>query len=159
MDLESSFAAVANFSLWAYLIVFAGGVLTSIGPCNVAMIPLVIGFVGGYEGISGWKKSLGFSLVFVFGLAVSFTVMGVAAVTLGRLFGDVGSFWPWIIAAILALGGGFLLELLFRRFMKAQSILATIIVTIGASLIIRESALHIWDEKNQRLSGYREAMG
>ena len=84
----------------AFPAVLIGGALTASNPCVLAMIPLVIGFVGGYEGISGWKKSLGFSLVFVFGLAVSFTLMGVIAVTLGRLFGDVGSFWPWLIAAV-----------------------------------------------------------
>jgi cytochrome c biogenesis protein CcdA len=64
------------------------------------MIPLVIGFVGGYGEISGWRRSFGFSLVFVFGLAVSFTAMGLIAVTLGRLFGDVGRFWPWVIALV-----------------------------------------------------------
>ena len=84
----------------AFVAVFIGGALTASNPCVLAMIPLVIGFVGGYEGISGWRKSFGFSLVFVFGLAVSFTLMGVIAITLGRLFGDVGSFWPWIIAAV-----------------------------------------------------------
>ncbi|GAB6061914.1 cytochrome c biogenesis CcdA family protein [Deferrisoma palaeochoriense] len=84
----------------AFVAVFVGGALTASNPCVLAMIPLVIGFVGGYEGISGWKRSFGFSLVFVFGLAVSFTVMGVIAVSLGRLFGDVGRFWPWVIAAV-----------------------------------------------------------
>jgi cytochrome c biogenesis protein CcdA len=80
--------------------VFAGGALTASNPCVLAMIPLVIGFVGGYDGISGWRKSFGFSLIFVFGLAVSFTVMGLVAVMAGRLFGDVGRFWPWVIALV-----------------------------------------------------------
>ncbi|WP_051463240.1 cytochrome c biogenesis CcdA family protein [Deferrisoma camini] len=84
----------------AFVAVFVGGALTASSPCVLAMIPLVIGFVGGYDGISGWKRSFGFSLVFVFGLAVSFTAMGVIAVSLGRLFGDVGEFWPWVIAAV-----------------------------------------------------------
>lgn len=84
----------------AFAAVFVGGALTASNPCVLAMIPLVIGFVGGYEGISGWRKSLGFSLVFVFGLAASFTAMGLIAVMVGRLFGDVGGFWPWIIALV-----------------------------------------------------------
>lgn len=89
----------------AFAAVFVGGALTAANPCVLAMIPLVIGFVGGYEGINGWKKSLGFSLVFVAGLSLSFTLMGLVAVSLGRLFGDVGGFWPWIIAAVcLAMG-------------------------------------------------------
>jgi cytochrome c biogenesis protein CcdA len=84
----------------AFAAVFIGGALTASSPCVLAMIPLVIGFVGGYEGISDWKRSLGFSFVFVAGLAVSFTAMGLIAVMVGRLFGDVGGFWPWIIAAV-----------------------------------------------------------
>ncbi|MDF1551445.1 MAG: cytochrome c biogenesis protein CcdA [Deferrisomatales bacterium] len=84
----------------AFAAVFVGGALTAASPCVLAMIPLVIGFVGGYAGVSGWRRSLGFSLVFVFGLAVSFTAMGVIAITLGRLFGDVGELWPWVIAAV-----------------------------------------------------------
>jgi cytochrome c biogenesis protein CcdA len=89
----------------AFVAAFLGGALTASNPCVLAMIPLVIGFVGGYEGISGWKKSFGFSLVFVFGLALSFTIMGVVAISLGRLFGDVGSVWPWVIAGVcLAMG-------------------------------------------------------
>jgi cytochrome c-type biogenesis protein len=84
----------------AFVGVFLGGALTASNPCVLAMIPLVIGFVGGYGEISGWKRSLGFSLIFVFGLAASFTAMGLVAVMVGRLFGDVGSFWPWVIAAV-----------------------------------------------------------
>jgi len=84
----------------AFAGVFVGGALTASNPCVLAMIPLVIGFVGGYEGISGWRRSFGFSLVFVFGLAASFTAMGLVAVLVGRLFGDVGRFWPWVIALV-----------------------------------------------------------
>ncbi|TAL17786.1 cytochrome c biogenesis protein CcdA [bacterium] len=84
----------------AFAAVFIGGALTASSPCVLAMIPLVIGFVGGYEGASGWKKSFALSMVFVAGLALSFTAMGFAAVTMGKLFGDVWEGWPWIIALV-----------------------------------------------------------
>lgn len=84
----------------AFAAVFVGGALTASNPCVLAMIPLVIGFVSGYEELSGWRRSLTFSFVFVAGLAVSFTIMGLVAVTFGRLFGDVGGFWPLIVAVI-----------------------------------------------------------
>ncbi len=32
-----------------FLLVFLGGVLTSVGPCNVATIPMIAGFVGGSQ--------------------------------------------------------------------------------------------------------------
>lgn len=104
MDISALLANVEGLihtNPWlAFAAVFLGGALTASNPCVLAMIPLVIGFVGGYEGLSGWKRSLGFTLVFVGGLAVSFTLMGLVAVTLGRLFGDVGAYWPAIIALI-----------------------------------------------------------
>lgn len=98
--IENVDALIATNPWLAFLAVFAGGALTASSPCVLAMIPLVIGFVGGYDGLAGWKRSLGFSLIFVTGLSVSFTLMGLVAVTFGRLFGDVGSFWPWAIALV-----------------------------------------------------------
>ncbi|MBL7066185.1 MAG: hypothetical protein ISS49_18565 [Anaerolineae bacterium] len=41
-----------NRSLVAYLLVFVGGIVTSIGPCNVAMIPLIVGYLGGSTNLS-----------------------------------------------------------------------------------------------------------
>ena len=64
------FSAVANLSLWAYLVVFAGGIVTSIGPCNIAMIPLVIGFVGGHKELTR-RPSFALSTAFAVGLAVT----------------------------------------------------------------------------------------
>jgi cytochrome c biogenesis protein CcdA len=84
----------------AFLAVFVGGALTAASPCVLAMIPLVIGFVGGYDGLEGGRRSFVFSLVFVSGLALSFTAMGLIAVSLGRLFGDVGRFWPAVLAVV-----------------------------------------------------------
>ncbi len=104
MDIQSlldSTQTLVHQSPWlAFVAVFIGGALTASSPCVLAMIPLVIGFVGGNEDIRGWKKSLTFSLIFVFGLALTFTMMGVIAVMVGKLFGDVGSFWPWAIALV-----------------------------------------------------------
>ena len=41
--------ALQTASLAGYLLVFLGGVITSLGPCNVATIPLIVGFVGGSQ--------------------------------------------------------------------------------------------------------------
>ena len=50
-------------SLLAYPLVFLGGVITSIGPCNVAMIPLIIGYLGGSVDLSR-RGSFTLSLTF-----------------------------------------------------------------------------------------------
>ena len=68
------------------------------------MIPLVIGFVGGYAEGSR-KKAIQYSLVFTLGLTITFTVLGIIAGTMGRLFGDVGDFWNYIIPPVAILLG------------------------------------------------------
>ena len=45
-------------SLLAYTLVFLGGLLTSLGPCNVATIPLIIGYVGGSREMTRSRRRL-----------------------------------------------------------------------------------------------------
>jgi cytochrome c-type biogenesis protein len=86
---------------------FLGGIVSSASPCVLAMIPLIIGFVGGYaEGSQ--KKAIQYSLMFTLGLTITFTVLGVIAGALGRLFGDVGGFWYYILPPVVILLGLYL---------------------------------------------------
>jgi len=92
----------------AFPICFLGGVVSSASPCVLAMIPLIIGYVGGYsEGFH--KKAIQYSLVFTIGLTITFTVLGIIAGALGRLFGDVGNFWNYVLPAVAILLGIYLL--------------------------------------------------
>jgi len=86
-------------SLLGYLLVFAGGVLTSIGPCNVAMIPLVIGYVGGSHHLSR-RQSFRISLFFTIGLAITFVLLGVIASLVGGLLGGNTRVWYYIVALV-----------------------------------------------------------
>ncbi len=92
------YSQLANVSLLALLLVFVGGVLTSIGPCNVAMIPLIIGYVGGRDLTRG--RSLAISAMFVLGLSVTFVLLGVLAAGVGALFGWMGKIWYYVVGAI-----------------------------------------------------------
>lgn len=87
---------------------FLGGVVSSASPCVLAMIPLVIGYVGGYSEGSQ-KKAVQYSLMFTLGLTITFTVLGIIAGALGRLFGDVGGFWYYILPPVAILLGIYLL--------------------------------------------------
>jgi cytochrome c-type biogenesis protein len=91
-------------SLLAFLLVFLGGVVTSIGPCNVAMIPLVIGFVGGAGRLSR-GRSFALSLTFAVGLALTFMLLGVVASLLGGLIGGTSRVWYYVVAAVCVLIG------------------------------------------------------
>lgn len=92
---------------WLALVaVFVGGVITASNPCVLAMIPLMMGFVAGRrEGKSGVGQASWFSLVFIFGLAITFTLMGIVAALAGKMYGDVSSAWNWIVAIVCIVMG------------------------------------------------------
>lgn len=90
----------------AVLAVFVGGVLTASNPCVLAMIPLMMSFVAGQRDLTvGPLRAFLYSLVFVAGLAITFTVLGVAAALAGSLYGDVSRVWNWIVAAVCLVMG------------------------------------------------------
>jgi cytochrome c-type biogenesis protein len=86
-------------SILGYVIVFLGGVVTSLGPCNLATIPLIIGFVGGSHDISR-SRSFTLSLAFALGLAITFTALGVVAALVGGLIGGTSRLWYYLVAGI-----------------------------------------------------------
>jgi cytochrome c-type biogenesis protein len=89
-------------SVLAYLLVFLGGVVTSIGPCNVAMIPLIMGYVGGSANLSR-GRSFVLSLAFATGLAITFMLLGVIASLLGGLVGGTSRIWYYAVAVVCIL--------------------------------------------------------
>jgi len=89
-------------SLAAYLLVFLGGVVTSIGPCNVAMIPLIVGYLGGSGDLSR-RRSFVLSLTFATGLAITFVALGVVAALVGGLIGGASRIWYYVVAGVCIL--------------------------------------------------------
>ena len=96
-----------NTNPWlAIVAVFIGGILTASNPCVLAMIPLMMSFVAGRrEEKSGVLRALVFSLVFVLGLSITFTAMGMVAALAGKMYGDVSTAWNWVVAAVCVLMG------------------------------------------------------
>lgn len=89
----------------AFLAVFAGGLISAASPCVLAAIPLIIGYVGGYSG-GVKKKAAVYSLVFILGLSVTFTLLGAAASAMGSFLSFAGQ-WLHIGLAVIAVAMGF----------------------------------------------------
>jgi cytochrome c-type biogenesis protein len=90
----------------AFGAVFVGGVLTASNPCVLAMIPLMMSFVAGRRGEkAGVGQAALHSFIFVLGLAITFTAMGVVAALAGKMYGDVSSAWNWIVALVCVVMG------------------------------------------------------
>lgn len=99
--LESLSAAISTNIWLAPILALVAGVLTSITPCALTSVPLVIGYVGG-TGQRDARKAFQLSVVFALGMALTFTILGTAASLLGRLLQGTGSWW-YILLGILML--------------------------------------------------------
>jgi cytochrome c biogenesis protein CcdA len=105
-SLFGDISALLQHNPWlAVVAVFFGGVTTALNPCVLAMIPLLMSVVAGNRETTTVRRSLVFSLLFVLGLAVTFTALGLVSGLLGRMFGDVGRFWKYAVAGVCLLMG------------------------------------------------------
>lgn len=110
--------------LVAVLAVFAGGLLSAASPCVLALMPMVIGYVGGHSQ-GDRRKAMTYSLLFALGLSLTFTALGAIAGLFGRLMGDIGGYWYWIVAGVailmgLALMGVFEVRVPFANKMQTR---------------------------------------
>ena len=92
--------------LLALVAVFLGGLLTASNPCVLAMIPLTMSFVAGQRtDEAGPLRAFGFSALFVVGLSITFTALGMFAALAGHLYGEVPVAWSWVVAAVCLVMG------------------------------------------------------
>ncbi len=92
-------------------IIFLAGLLTSLTPCMLSMLPITIGYIGGYEAktrLQAAAQSTWFSL----GLATTLAALGILAAVAGQIYGQVGIGLPIIVSIIAILMGLNLLEAL-----------------------------------------------
>lgn len=93
---------IAQSGWFTPFIALFAGVLTSFTPCSLASVPLVISYVGG-TGKHDTKKAFKLSLMFSFGLAVTFTLLGILASLLGKLMQISGSWWYLALGVLMVL--------------------------------------------------------
>lgn len=88
----------------AFLAVFVGGLISAASPCVLAAIPLIIGYVGGYSG-GDKRKAAVYSLMFILGLSITFTLLGAAASAMGQFLSFAGQ-WLYLGLAVIAITMG-----------------------------------------------------
>ncbi len=71
----------------AFLLVFLAGVLTSFTPCIFPMLPITLSILGHHAAQRTRLQNFVRSLVYVLGIATTYSALGVAAALTGNLFG------------------------------------------------------------------------
>lgn len=92
-------------------VIFLAGLLTSLTPCMLSMLPITIGYIGGYETKSRLQAAVQ-STWFSLGLATTLAGLGIVAALLGQVYGQVGVGLPIIVSVVAILMGLNLLEAL-----------------------------------------------
>jgi cytochrome c-type biogenesis protein len=102
---------LTHLSLLSIGAIFLAGLLTSLTPCMLSMLPITIGYIGGYEAKTRLQAATQ-STWFALGLATTLAVLGILAAVVGRVYGQVGVGLPIVVSAIAILMGLNLLEAL-----------------------------------------------
>jgi cytochrome c-type biogenesis protein len=102
---------LSHLTITSVGIIFLAGLLTSLTPCVLSMLPITIGYIGGYEARSRIQAAAQ-SAWFALGLATTLAGLGIAAAVLGSVYGKVGAGLPIVVSAIAILMGLNLLEAL-----------------------------------------------
>ena len=94
------------------VVVFSGGLLTSLGPCSLSLLPITLAYLAGFgesqEAHPPWQRSISFAS----GIVAALVLLGLASVLMGRLYGRLPSQIPVLVAVVAVLMGLNLLGLL-----------------------------------------------
>jgi cytochrome c-type biogenesis protein len=104
--LDSFFLTVnvwmAGGSAFAVLGCFLWGMISVLfSPCHLASIPLIVAYVGGQQKALVPRQAAGYAVAFSTGLFITIAVIGAICALLGRMLGDIGSYWQILIGAVL----------------------------------------------------------
>ena len=91
-------------------LVFIAGLLTSLGPCSLSLLPITIAYIGG-------TKNNKFKLIsFSGGIIFSFILLGALSGFLGRIYGQLPSYYASFVAFIAIIMGLNLLGIIKFQF-------------------------------------------
>jgi cytochrome c-type biogenesis protein len=105
--LQSSLASPGPLTL---AVVFTGGLLTSLGPCSLSLLPVTLAYLAGFGGDQArpWLRSTSFAA----GIVTALVMLGLASGVMGQFYGRIPTVVPLLVAALAVLMGLNLLGLM-----------------------------------------------
>ncbi len=104
-----------HLSLVSIGVIFLAGLVTSLTPCMLSMLPITVGYIGGYQS-EGRFQAAAQSSWFALGLATTLAILGIVATTIGKVYGQIGVGLPIVVSLVAIAMGLNLLEILPLRF-------------------------------------------
>ena len=92
-----------EFSFLILLLCFLGGIVSSLSPCGIGMLPVVVSYIGASPDQKTSKSAIQI-IFFILGLAVTLTTVGIIAALTGQVFGANNSSYFVLTSLILIFG-------------------------------------------------------
>ena len=109
MDNFAEIFTMNNGSITTLLFMFAvsltGGIVASVSPCSLAMLPLMIGYIGGCSKETPFRTFIQLCC-FILGTALVFAIIGIICAITGSVFASIfGGYFTIIMASLLLVIG------------------------------------------------------